>query len=154
MGQGSPGSWPCRVEGVERKAVRAELRVHFPNLAQTACLSSPSTLQRGHLPGSWTALPHGTSLQDHCVYLSLQKSLWLYDNNTPQCQVYEFFSWFLTWKYQLRLLDTEYIVVLSSCIVYSLIPRPLPSNSIVYGPIPRLFLSRSIVYGPIPRPLF
>ena len=36
-------------------------------------------------------MPHGTSSQDHCDYLSLQRSLWLYDDNIPGTMpVYEF----------------------------------------------------------------
>ena len=76
----------------ERQAVRAKCEIRFfhpvalSHLAQTACLSSFSTLQGDHLQGSWTVLPHGISSQNHCDYLSLQRSLWLYDDDT-QCQL-------------------------------------------------------------------
>ena len=51
-----------------------------------------------HLQGSWTVLPHGTSLQDNCDYLSLQRSLWLNDDDTPGTMLaYDFFGWFLAW---------------------------------------------------------
>ena len=38
-------------------------------------------------------IPHGTSSQDNCDYLSLQRSLWLYDDDIPGTMpVYEFFG--------------------------------------------------------------
>ena len=59
-----------------------------------------------HLQGSWTVLPHGTSSQDHCDYLSLQRSLWLKDDDTPGTMpAYEFFSRFLAWMYLGRLAE-------------------------------------------------
>ena len=64
-------------------AKRFHGHMHFSHLARTASLFSSFTLQGDHLQGSWTVLPHGMSLQDHCDYLSLQRSLWLYDDDTP-----------------------------------------------------------------------
>ena len=59
-----------------------------------------------HLQGSWTVLPHGASSQDHCDYLSLQRSLWLKDDDTPGTMpAYEFFSRFLAWMYLGRLAE-------------------------------------------------
>ena len=59
-----------------------------------------------HLQGSWTVLPHGISSQDHCDYLSLQRSLWLCDDDTPGTMpAYEFFSRFLAWMYLGRLAE-------------------------------------------------
>ena len=78
----------------------------FSTLAQTACLSSSSTVQGDHLQGSWTVLPHGTSSQDQCDYLSLKRSLWLYDNDISGIMpAYEFFNSFLAWKYLGRLAE-------------------------------------------------
>ena len=59
-----------------------------------------------HLQGSWTVLPNGTSSQDHCDFLSLQRSLWLNDDDTPGTMpAYEFFSRFLAWMYLGRLAE-------------------------------------------------
>ena len=87
-------------------AKRFHGHMRFSHLAWTASLFSSSTLQGDHLQGSWTVLPHGMSSQDHCDYLSLQRSLWLYDDDTPGTMpAYELFSQFLAWKYLGRLAE-------------------------------------------------
>ena len=69
-------------------AKRFHEHMRFSHLAWTASLVSSSTLQGDHLQGSWTVLPHGMSLQDHCDYLSLRGPCG-YMTMTPraQCQL-------------------------------------------------------------------
>ena len=120
----APRAWPMAWRLAETPAHNSHVRLHRTAGATLTVRNSTTQFiamaDRGefdvlirltswdgdHLQGSWTVLPHGASSQDHCDYLSLQRSLGLKDDDTPGTMpAYEFFSRFLAWMYLGRLAE-------------------------------------------------